>query len=196
MRASASPWSLRASNALRISAGIYLAGIWLEAVGFTAPLRILPRSIVYFTQIAALFPRAAIYAIDYRAEGYVCATSKWAELDTRPYFPLDPNDKENRFQRVMYFFRQHKAIMATLDRYLVDRHDEGKLDDSIPSDDKIGGVRLLSIRGRLPTIGEPLVRVHHRPLIEYPEDERKLFYQTKSSTITERCFGTHPKEEE
>jgi hypothetical protein len=195
MQAHKSPWSQRASTALRSCACIYLAGVWLDAVGFTAPLKILPRSLAYFTQIAALFPRAATYAIDYRAEGYVCTTSEWAELDTRPYFPLDPDDKENRFQRVMYFFRQHRTTMMALDRYLQDRHNEGTRDDSIPSDEKIGGVRLLSIRGPLPQIGDTLVRVHHRPLSEYPENERKLFYQTKSSRITESCFGTHPKEE-
>jgi hypothetical protein len=196
MQAGANPWSLRASNALRICAGIYLAGIWLEAVGWTAPLRILPRSLAYFTQIAALFTRAASFSIDYRAEGYVCTTGEWAELDTRPYFPLDPDDKENRFQRVMYFFHRHHATLAAVDGYLVERHNEGSHDDSIPRDEKIGGVRLLSIRGPLPAIGAPLVRVHRRPLSEFPEDERKLFYQTKSSGITERCFGTHPKEEE
>jgi hypothetical protein len=196
MQVRASPWPRRISYALRISAGIYLAGIWLEAVGATSPLKMFPRSLVYFTQIAALFTRAAVYSIDYRAEAYVCEASEWAELDTRPYFPLDPDDKENRFQRVMYFFRQHKTTMLALDRYIVERHNEARHDDGIPRDEKIGGVRLLSLRGPLPAIGEPLVRVHRRPLSDFPEDQRKHFYQTKSGTITERCFGTHPKEAE
>jgi hypothetical protein len=196
MQATARPWSLRASIALRACAGVYLAGIWLEAVGITAPLKTLPSSLAYFTQIAALFTHAAPYAIDYRAEGYVCSAGEWAELDTRPYFPLDPDDKENRFQRVMYFFRRQKATLLALDGYLVDRHNEGSHDDAIPRSEKIGGVRLLSIRAPLPRIGDALVRVHHRPLSDFPEDERKRFYQTKSGAITERCFGTHPKEEE
>src|SRR5208283_2680641 len=83
MQVRASLWPGRISYALRISAGIYLAGIWLEAVGATSPLKMFPRSLVYFTQIAALFTRAAVYSIDYRAEAYDCAASEWAELDTR-----------------------------------------------------------------------------------------------------------------
>ncbi len=196
MHARSSPWPRRVSNALRICAGIYFAGIWLEAAGSTTPLKVLPRSFAYFTQVAALFTRAAVYSIDYRAEGYVCSTGEWAELDTRPYFPLDPDDKENRFQRVMYFFRQDRTTMMALDRYLTGRHNGSYRDDSIPHDERIGGVRLLSLRIPLPEIGGPVLRVARRPLSDFPEEQRKRFYQTKGGAITERCFGTHPKESE
>ncbi len=207
MQASASPWPHRVSTALRICAVVYFASLWFETVVIRVPLslmpgttefriRILPRSLAYFTQVAALFPRAATFAIDYRAEGYVCRASEWSELDTRPYFPLDPDDKENRFQRVMYFFHNHRSTLKALEAYLVDRHNEGRNDDAIPSEDKIGGVRLMSIRAPLPEIGAPLVRVHRLPLSEIPEAERKRFYQTTSRVITERCFGTQPREEE
>ena len=43
----------------------------------------------YFTQLAALFPGAARHAIDYRVEGWRCRDKTWAEIDVRPYFPID-----------------------------------------------------------------------------------------------------------
>ena len=104
-----------ATIALRVLAGAYLAGVWFDGVGSTLPSHLLPRVPNYFLQVAALFPRAATMTIDYRAEAWVCADRKWEELDTRPYFPLDPEDKENRFQRVMHFFRQDETTMHALD---------------------------------------------------------------------------------
>src|SRR6202042_3275298 len=56
--------------ALRILAGAYLAGVWLDGVGSTLPSHLLPRVPNYFLQIAALFPRAATMSIDYRAEAW------------------------------------------------------------------------------------------------------------------------------
>ena len=112
-------------------AGSYLAGVWLDGVGSTLPSRLLPRVPNYFLQVAALFPRAATMSIDYRAEAWVCADKRWEELDTRPYFPLDPEDKENRFQRVMHFFRQDGTTMHALDAYLVQSHATGKGLDGI-----------------------------------------------------------------
>jgi hypothetical protein len=188
-------WKRRRAWALRFLAAGYLLGVFLEGVGWGAPLReTLPQWLSFFTQVAALFPRAAQYSIDYRAEGYVCDTGEWKELDTRPYFPIDEDDKENRFQRVMFFYRKQKVVMNAVDRFLVEVHNGGARDDGIPSDRKIGGVRLLSIRAPLPEIGAPLVRVHHTPLPEIPEKERKLWFSTRSGTITERCFGRHPRE--
>jgi hypothetical protein len=186
------PWHVQA---IRFAAVFYLAGVWLEGVGWGAPQRdTLPHWVGFFMQVAALFPRAAHYSIDYRAEAYVCEKGEWQELDVRPYFPIDVNDKESRFQRVMFFYRRQKTVMNALDHFLVDVHNKKALADGIPSDEKIGGVRLLSIRGPLPEIGAPLVRVHWVPLPEIPEQERKQWYQTKSTRIGERCNGKHPKE--
>jgi hypothetical protein len=190
-----SPWKGRRVHALRFIAGLYLLGVWLEGVGWGAPQReTLPHWAGFFMQVAALFPRAAHYSIDYRAEAYVCDKGEWRELDVRPYFPIDVNDKESRFQRVMFFYRRQKTVMSALDHFLVDVHNTKPGSDGIGSDEKIGGVRLLSIRGPIPEIGAPLVRVHWVPLSEIPEKERKPWYQTKSARITERCFGKHPKE--
>jgi hypothetical protein len=173
--------------ALRVLAGCYLAGVWLDGVGSPLPSHLLPRVPNYFLQVAALFPLAATMSIDYRAEAWVCPDRKWEELDTRPYFPLDPDDKENRFQRVMHFFRQDETTMHALDAYLVARHASGKGQDGIDAVKPIGGVRLLSLRIPLPKPGEPLERNHRLPLSEVPDEERHVFYHTPRSKAAERC---------
>jgi len=168
-------------------AAAYLAGVWLDGVGSTLPSSILPRSANYFLQVSALFPYAAVASIDYRAEGWVCADNKWEELDTRPYFPLDADNKENRFQRVMHFFRQDETTMHALDAYLVERHVSGKGLDGIDSVKPIGGVRLMSLRIPLPSPGQPLERNRRLPLSQYPEEERHVFYHTPRSKLADRC---------
>ena len=177
----------RARTAWRVVAACYLAGVWLDGTGTTLPSHVLPHTANYFLQVAALFPRAATMSIDFRAEGWVCRDRAWTELDTRPYFPIDPNDKENRFQRVMHFFRQDRTTMHALDAYLVDAHGSGAHDDGIPRDAAIGGVRMLSLRIPLPNPGDTLERVRRRPLSEYPDNEREVFYHTPKSTIAARC---------
>jgi hypothetical protein len=172
---------------LRTLAGAYLLGVWLDGAGTGIPARVLPRTANYFLQVSALFPVAAVASIDYRAEGFVCGQGTWMELDTRPYFPIDPDDKQNRFNRVMHFFRDNRKTMNALDSYLVERHNSGTRRDGIPGDRSIGGVRLLSLRIPLPKPGDHLERMTHRPLSEYPEDERKIFYHTLRARVAERC---------
>jgi hypothetical protein len=180
-------WGARRQAAIRIFAGSYLVGLWLDGVGCGLPARILPRTANYFLQVAALFPTAAVASIDYRAEGHVCGESTWMELDTRPYFPIDPNDKENRFNRVMHFFRENRKTMSALDTYLVESHNSGIHEDGIPRGLPIGGVRLLSLRIPLPKPGDRLERVSRLPLADYPEEQRKIFYHTPGSKLAERC---------
>jgi hypothetical protein len=182
-----SPPRARGRTAVRVLAGVYLAGVWLDGVGSTLPSHVFPRVTNYFFQVAALFPRAATMTIDYRAEAWVCADKKWEEIDPRPYFPIDPDDKENRFQRVMHFFRQQEETMHALDAYLVERHASGNGQDGISPDETIGGVRLLSLRIPLPNPGEPLERNRRLPLSAYPEDERHVWYHTPRSKVAERC---------
>jgi hypothetical protein len=175
--------------ALTCVAGAYLLGVWLDGSGSTLPSRVLPRVANYFLQVAALFPKAATMSIDYRAEAWVCADKKWEELDTRPYFPIDPDDKENRFQRVMHFFREDRTTMRALDAYLVDRHTSGKGLDGIDALKPLGGVRMLSLRIPLPSPGEPLARSRRGPLADVPPGERHGFYHTRRSEIAARCGG-------
>lgn len=190
MASRTTPWRARRRVALRVLAGAYLAGVWLDGAGTGIPARLLPRMANYFLQVSALFPVSAVASIDYRAEAYVCGDSTWEEVDTRPYFPIDPDDKQNRFNRVMHFFRENRKTMNALDAYLVESHNSARFDDGIPHDHPIGGVRLLSLRIPLPSPGAPLERVSRHPLSYYPEEQRKIFYHTPRSKLTERC-GTH-----
>ena len=166
---------------------VYLGGVWLEGVGSTLPSKVFPRTPLYFLQVAALFPHAAVNVIDYRAEAWMCRAHRWAELDTRAYFPLDPDDKENRFQRVMHFFREDRPTMRALDDYIVTQHAAGGRADGIDDGETLGGIRGLSLRLPLPAPGAPLVRMQRKPLAEYPQTERKNFYHTPQSKLKERC---------
>jgi hypothetical protein len=182
-------WRLRARGrvALRALAGVYLLGVWLDGSGTGIPAAVLPRTAAYFMQVAALFPWAATTSIDYRAEGFVCSQGAWMELDTRPYFPIDPDDKENRFNRVMHFFRENRTTMTALDSYLVQNHNSGSREDGIPRDRVVGGVRLSSLRIPIPSPGARLERVSRQPLSFYPADQRRVFYHTPRSRLAERC---------
>lgn len=178
--------------ALRAVSVIYLAGLWLDGVGCDWPARAMPRPVEYFMQVAALFPDAATSASQYRAEGWVCDGARWTELDVRPYFPLDPDDKENRFQRALHFYRDEPAMLGALDAYLVQRHDTRPLDDAIPADRAIGGVRLVSVREPIPRPGSEIRRYERRPLADYPVAERHVVYRTPKATIDQRCGRETP----
>lgn len=170
-------------------ASAYLACIALDGSGCSWPSKVLPRPLAFFTQVSVLFPRAAHATIDYRAEAWVCSQKDWVELDTRPYFPIDPDDKENRFNRAMHFFRENRKTMHALDRYLVRRHDERPGADGIDAGERIGGVRLLSLRIPIPPVGSKFERYRREPLAHYPESERKYFYHTPESIRARRCAG-------
>ena len=72
------------------------------------PRRSTPRPWLYFSQVAALFVNAAPKVIDYRAEGWSCTEHRWIEIDVRPYFRIDADNKENRFQRALQFYRKNR----------------------------------------------------------------------------------------
>ena len=177
----------RVGRPTRWLAGAYLVGVWLDGTGTTLPARILPRTASYFLQVAALFPTAARASIDYRAEAWVCADRAWEELDTRAYFPIQSDGKENRFQRVMHFFREDERTMHALDAYFVDGHRSAARDDGIPFGRPIGGVRLSSLRIPIPQPGDVIERFRRRPLSDYPQEDKHVFYHTPRSTLAERC---------
>jgi hypothetical protein len=160
-------------------AAVYLASIGLDGSGCSWPTDVLPRPLAFFTQVSVLFPKVAYATIDYRAEAWVCSRQEWVELDTRPYFPGHPDDKENGFNRVMHFFRENRKTMQALDRYLVRSHNAAS--------ERIGGVRLLSLRIPIPKVGTPFERYVRRPLSYYPQAERKNFYHTPESVRAKRC---------
>jgi hypothetical protein len=179
-------------GSLRTVAALYLVGLWLDAVGCSTPSRLLPHALDYFMEVAALFPEAASGAIDYRAEGWVCADARWQELDTRPYFPLDPDDKENRFQRALNFYRDDPAVERALDAYLVERHNAGRADDGVPRGIPIGGLRFVRVKIPIPPAGSRLERFTRRPLANLPANEKEILYRTSKTRIAERCGPRDP----
>lgn len=173
--------------ALVAIAGLYLADVWLDGVGSNIPGKLLPRSLLYFGQIAALFPHAGEKQIDYRAEGWVCSEHKWVEIDPRPSFPIDHDNKENRFYRAVQFYRENRKVMRALDEYVTSRHNA-----SHDANKRIGGVRILSLRIPLPAPGTKIDPYKREELAKYPQDQRHDWYWTPGSMRRERCGEKAP----
>lgn len=170
-------------SALVVVATLYLVTVWLDGVGSNLPAKITPRVWLYFGQIAALFKSAGMMAIDYRAEGWSCAEHRWVEVDVRPWFRIDAENKESRFHRALQFYRRERKVMRALEDYVVQRNNDGGA--------KIGGVRFLSLRIPYPKIGEPVTALARKPLAEYPVEVRHEWYWTPTSRRYERC-GERP----
>jgi hypothetical protein len=182
-RVLAEPWtSPRFRRVLTVVAGIYALFVWMDAAGLNLPDRILPLPLRFFMQEAALFPDAARDSIEYRAEGYLCGAARFEEIDVRPYFPIQRDDKESRFYRAMFFHRRQKKVLEALDQFIVTQHNR------VHPEARIGGVMLLSLRIPIPEPGTPEPRYQRLPLADYPQEvERKYWYVTPSSERTQRC---------
>lgn len=177
-------------TSLGIVGAIYLAAIFLGSAGSKIPREVLPRTALYFTQVACLFPSAATHTIDYRASGYSCATGQFEELDHRAYFPIHPHDKENRYARVAFFYRRERQVMEALEEYLVDGHNARVVagentGDGI--DGLIGGIRVTSLRIPLPEPGTKTERFTALPLEEVSEDWIKHWFWTPASRRELHC---------
>ena len=180
----------RGRAALAVLAVLYLLGLWLDAIGHDAidalgaksALRKTLAPVKFFTQVAQLFPRAADMTIEWRAEGYRCATGKFEEIDLRPHFPIHAEDKENRFDRAMFFYHNEHKVLEALDAFIVRR------ESALGPDHKIGGVLLMSLRIPIPDVGTPEERYHRVPLDEIPRSiERKYWYTTPVEMREARC---------
>ncbi|MDB4941309.1 MAG: hypothetical protein JWP97_843 [Labilithrix sp.] len=161
-------------------AGLYLATVWLDGVGSNFPARLAPRFWIYFSQIAALFVTAAPKVIDYRAEGWSCTERRWTEIDVRPYFRIDRDNKENRFQRALQFYRKNRVVMRALEDYVIRRYNE---QHEVP----IAGVRFSSLRIAYPAPGEHVAPFERRPLPTYSAEERHAWYWTTSARRESTC---------
>ena len=173
---------------LAVCASIYWVGLWFESAG--APMhKVFPRPLLYFMQVASLFPKAADNIIEYRAEAWYCSEHTFREVDVRPFFPLRANDKENRFDRTMHFYRPHpdreghvdpdsaevKVMQALEDYIMTSQNARGAL---------IGSVRLLSLRLPIPSAAE---RYERKRLEDVPPEQRKYWYPTKETFHKNRC---------
>jgi hypothetical protein len=169
----------RLRRAFAVAAFLYFAGVLLNTAG--APLEeVVPRPLLYFMQVARLFPNAMNVTTEYRAEAYLCEERRWTELDVRPYFPLRPDDKENRFDRALFFYRRSPPVMKALDEYLV-------RSNNLAGRTPIGGVMLLSLRLPVPPPGTAAAPYHRAPLSDFPAAERKYWYRTSRDDASARC---------
>jgi len=141
------------------------------------------RPVAFFTEATCLFPRASEYAIEYRLEAWPCGR-RWEPLDPRPAFPIRPDDKESRLQRLGYFYERSREAMQALDAYISARHAEG-VDDGVTG--PIGGIRLVKVVHKFPDPGEPVERYHFDPLAPVPRDERRDLYYTSVNERKRRC---------
>jgi hypothetical protein len=178
---------------------VYFVGIFAEAAKTGSTARWLPEPIEYFTQVASLFPNAATFAVEFRAEGYRCRDKTWAEIDVAPWFPINADNKESRFHRVVHFYgdqhpqrtnwRPHRPTMRALDAFIVDHYDADVVDAAARGQDSspIGGVRIVRLHVPIGAPGDGAARYERRPLAAHDADERKDLYYTLESERKERC---------
>jgi len=164
---------------------IPVALIYLQALLWDPAQKGPLRSLAYFANATKLFPERDEYALEYRLEGWSCTQQAWLPLDPRPYFPMEADDKESRFQRIAYFYSQERVVMHALDDYIVAHH--AGADDHFA--DPLGGIRLVSVRRPLPEVGDPVERYVYEPLAPIPPQWRKDYYWTKASVRKRRCGG-------
>lgn len=144
-----------------------------------------PGPVLFFAQIADLFPDASAGVIEYRAEGWLCGGKRYVELDMGKLFPMLAGNKENRFYRLMHFYRSNAKVLGALDAYCVRRYPpagEGM--------DRLGGVRFSSLILPLPKEPAEVVRYSRKPLSDYPDLRRRLWYRTPARVMAARCAET------
>ena len=160
-----------------------VATLYLAALIKHPPDNDYVRPVGFFTEATCLFPRASSYAIEYRLEVWTCG-GHGEPIDPTPYFPIQPDDKESRLQRVGYFYERNRATMQALDAYISERHAAGA-DDGVTG--AIGGIRLFKIVHKFPDAGEPVERYHFDPFAPVPKDERRDVYYTPGPERKKRC---------
>jgi len=163
----------------------YFATVWLDGIGSAQPAKYLPRIWVYFAQIAALFKNAGLAAVDYRAEGWMCSERKWVEIDVRPYFEIDADNKENRFQRALQFHRRDRKVMRALEDYIVKHYNDAH------AASPVAGVRFSSLRVPYPAPGAHVDRYERKPLASFPREMKHDWYFTPQTRRAEKCGTRH-----
>ncbi|MCA9522288.1 MAG: hypothetical protein KC609_15010 [Myxococcales bacterium] len=151
-----------------------------------------PRPFRFFTQIACLFPYAKRANLDYRVLAYSCDAKRYAELDVRPFFPVNREHKENRFHRAIYFYRRHRRVLQSVEKYLVARYRElllrtGGAPGTSEVRGPIGGVLITKVRQSLPPVGSRMPRYRRLRLRDYPRSSIWTVYRTPKSLIRQRC---------
>jgi hypothetical protein len=170
----------------------YFGAIFVEAVKNGALARWLPPPVAYFTQVAALFAGAARNVTDYRVEAFHCKDRSFSELDVAPWFPGNADNKESRFYRAIHFYgdaHPHRQTMRALDEYIVSHYESDRVAAAARGESRpaVGGVRFVRIHVPVGTPDDGQARYEHKPLADYPAEERKDLYYTPESKREERC---------
>jgi hypothetical protein len=170
---------------------LYLLGVVLRASGVYVIENQLPRPVRYFSQIACLFPRAVVGHREYRVTGFSCEERSFHEIDTRPLFPVHPDDKENRLYRLFHFYQgrgsaRERRVMQALDEYVVRRHNERVERGDAPGEPRIGGIRATTVQIPLPA-RDQVKRYRPLPIADYPPDQVSHRYRTPRPVLRDRC---------
>jgi hypothetical protein len=152
------------------------------------------RPALFFTESTALFPKSNDVVLEYRIEVWGCGQG-WRPIDPRPYFAIQPDNKESRFQRLGYFYfnnsrapdAHERAVAKALDAYISQRHADGA-DDGAPG--PIGGIRVMKATRPFPPPGDPVARYHYDPLVTLPGDQIKEKYATPAHERERRCASS------
>jgi hypothetical protein len=160
-----------------------LATLYFAALIHHPPDSDWTRPVAFFTEATCLFPRASVYTLEYRLEVWPCG-GKWEPIDPSPYFPIQPDDKESRLQRLGYFYERNRTVMQALDVYISERHAQGA-DDGVAG--PIGGIRLIKVVHKFPEPGEPVDRYHYDPFAPIAKDELRDIYYTPGPERKRRC---------
>src|SRR5262249_11409221 len=116
-------------------------------------------------------------------KGYRCARRRFEELDLSPYFPIHAGDKENRFDRALFFYLENKRVLEALDAYIVDAESK--------RGDPIGGVMIFSLRAPISEPGSDEPRYRRVPVDQIPPSvTRRYWYVTGSDERARRCGET------
>jgi hypothetical protein len=182
------PKSLRA--ALVVAALLYYLGIFIAGTRKT-PLTAIPRPIAFFVEAPGLFPFADRVSFEFKLDGWACSPRAWVPLDPRAYFPIEADNKESRFQRLVWFYRYHdmskdhlRALMSALDDYVLAHH--AQLDDGYRGE--LGGIRVYEVYRELPAPGDDVERYTFDPLAPLqPGEQRKDIFNTRSTVRKQRC---------
>jgi hypothetical protein len=171
--------------ALALAGALYIAAVFMEGAGGSRLARIVPRPVLFFGQIASLFPRAATHRIEYRAEGLPCRGPSF-EIDVRPFFPIHADDKESRFDRALHFYRKDRLTMEALETYVIDAYNRRQ------ADNKLAGVVFLSLRAPIPKPGSAFSPYQRAPLSDFPIEQRNVWYATSRDDVDRRCGTRDP----
>jgi hypothetical protein len=177
------------------AAAIYLLLVFADASGWQWLGNHFPRPLHYFGQVAALFPQADAVSTDFYAEGWSCREQRWTELDLRPYFQIDADEKENRFGRATGFYSKGaktdiRNVMQALDEYITPRVNDARRSGG--GGELVGGIRILRAAIPLPKFGERIDRYFRRKLVDMPSGWKRVLFYTRPSKRTERCKGFDP----